>query len=920
MKNLSKALALFVVVAMMLTSVMSVAAFTDVDNGSAYSRAINVDTALGLLNGYPDGTFQPEGSITRAEFAAVVVRMLGQEAQAAGSAAVTPYADVAADHWAAGYINIATQLGIINGYGDGNFGPEDPVLYEQAVKMVVVALGYGPVCDANAYPVSYLTKAGQIGITTGLKGENGANANRGLVAQIVFNSLDKPLMKETGYGLLTSYEVCDGSGDTEKNTVLDEYLDTVKISANVVKSNVLESTTNKTEKVYLKVQKAYKNKYGDESGEDFYQGTSNWFAVGSTNASDFVGKNAIVYINYIDGYKDDSVITYIEEDSAAATESITSDQYESTTTTAAGLFKVEYRENPSDRSTQSFLVSPTAKIYVNGVESAKTLASELGSFYGKAEFSLNDSSIAADYDTVFITDYKTIVVDTVNTKTSRITPKNDESSLTYANSENTIKATLYDANGDIMDWADLEEWDVISYTTTGKTTTTNIVAYLIDNSVTGTVEGQSGDDEFTIGGKDYTANEKIADDIELGDEGVFYLDIMGNIVYYNTDVATSSRNYAYVSKTHIDESFDKALQLKLFTSDGKVDTYDLYSTVKYNGVSKKAEAMATTAIANELKGKLIAYKVNSSNKITSIDTATAWTATSKKSEFTQYGDSVPSSEYRASTEAFDSSKGRVYVTDSTIIFNIEDGSESNFDMISVASLADEDKLLNATFYNVDGNDDQNVGVILTRGVDSNADTAEIAVAVSNGTTQDSDGYEIYSIKAFSDAVTDTYVTDADNELDKIPYNGSVFVPTFKSGNILKKAEMIVETDNKLNVSYVSTHAAGVEFGGSEKRVAYYFADVDSITKSRVTLDDNADDAKKTQLNVPASANVYVVDGRISNAKNRISLEDINYLEFDDELGKWTDGTNTADSYVMFAREVNGKVVDVVLYINYTIDK
>ena len=52
MKNLSKALALFVVVAMMLTSVMSVAAFTDVDNGSTYARAINVDTALGLRRFY----------------------------------------------------------------------------------------------------------------------------------------------------------------------------------------------------------------------------------------------------------------------------------------------------------------------------------------------------------------------------------------------------------------------------------------------------------------------------------------------------------------------------------------------------------------------------------------------------------------------------------------------------------------------------------------------------------------------------------------------------------------------------------------------------------------------------------------------------------------------------------------------------
>ena len=911
MKNLSKALALFVVVAMMLTSVISVAAFSDVDSNASYARAINVDTALGLLNGYPDGTFQPEGSITRAEFAAVVVRMLGQESQAAGSAGMTQYNDVPADHWASGYINIATQLGIINGYGDGNFGPEDPVLYEQAVKMVVIALGYGPVCDPASYPVSYLTKAGQIGITTGLKGENGVNANRGLVAQIVFNSLDKPLMKETGYGLLTSYEVCDGS-DRAKATVLDEYLDTVKISATVDSSTALTSTTNKTEKVKLTVLNNYKSKYGDDDGEDFVKGTKVNAAVGDTNASEYVGKKAIVYINYYDGYADDAVISYIEED-ASASESITSDQYEATSTYNGNL-KVEYRENPSDRNTQSFLVTPTASIYVNGCETDKALATVLGGFYGEAEFSANDTSIAADYDTVFVTDYKTLVVDTVNPKTSRITSKNS-SSLSYNNDNNTIKATLYGTDGNVMDWADLKEWDVVSYTTTNSTlisnkpTTVNIVGYVIDNSVTGVIDGVNTDDsEYSISGTEYTAVDDIKNELELGDEGTYYLDIMGNIVYYNTDTATSPKNYAYVKKAQVVNDFDDALQLKMFTSDGKIETYGLSSTVRYNGTSTKADDMAKDAIATALTGKVIAYKLNGT-KISSIDTAKAWTVDSKKSDFTQYYGEVPSSEYTASTSGFTTAASRVYGTDSTIIFNVGDSNkESDFEILTLASLADEDSLTNATFYNVD-KEDLEVGVILAKGYVSDDDTAPIAVAISNGTTQDEDGYSIDSIKAFSDGAEVSFVTDADNAIT-VPKNGSVFIPKMLSSNVIKSVNELVSVDG----SDVSTGLdLNKTYGNKTTTIKYYLDEVNAISGKRVTLDNGTD------LSVPSTATVYVVDRRIATAKNRISIEDINYLDWDDDEGVWTDGTsNKVTSYVMFAREVNGRIADVVLYINYTI--
>ena len=178
MKNLNKVLAMLVVFMMMLSTVAFASSFADVADTSSYSKAIEVGVDLGLFKGYEDGTFKPEGEITRAEFAAIVVRLLGQEAQAAGAKASTQFVDVPADHWAAGYVNIAVQAGVINGYGDGNFGPEDPVEYQDAITMMVRALGYEPAIGSAGYPTGYLTKAGELGLTTGVNGSNGVAANR----------------------------------------------------------------------------------------------------------------------------------------------------------------------------------------------------------------------------------------------------------------------------------------------------------------------------------------------------------------------------------------------------------------------------------------------------------------------------------------------------------------------------------------------------------------------------------------------------------------------------------------------------------------------------------------------------------------------------------------------------------------------
>jgi hypothetical protein len=149
------------------------------------------------LNGYTDGTFRPDNPITRAEFAAVIVRALGLEA-AAGMLEGVPvgFPDVPANHWANGYIAVASSQGVVQGYPDGTFNPGANVTYAEAIAMIVRALGYDPLVKGGVWPAAYLTQAATLGVSKGMAFNASANATRGDVAGLLANSLTIDRMVE----------------------------------------------------------------------------------------------------------------------------------------------------------------------------------------------------------------------------------------------------------------------------------------------------------------------------------------------------------------------------------------------------------------------------------------------------------------------------------------------------------------------------------------------------------------------------------------------------------------------------------------------------------------------------------------------------------------------------------------------------
>ncbi|PWM56547.1 MAG: hypothetical protein DBX93_04760 [Oscillospiraceae bacterium] len=125
---------------------------------------------------FPAGdAFNPNAAITRSRFTQVICAILGLEDEAKGMKGKTDYVDVPENYWASGYINCATAHGLIGGVGDGFFGPEDVVLYEQGIKVAMVCIGetvqFDP--DTTNWVAAYITRAEEIGLTDDLAGAPG---------------------------------------------------------------------------------------------------------------------------------------------------------------------------------------------------------------------------------------------------------------------------------------------------------------------------------------------------------------------------------------------------------------------------------------------------------------------------------------------------------------------------------------------------------------------------------------------------------------------------------------------------------------------------------------------------------------------------------------------------------------------------
>ena len=169
------------------------AAFTDQADIKVKSDVVDTLVSLGVIEGFEDGSFQPNGTVTRAQMAKMIyVLRTGNSDASAYNDDKTSFTDIGS-HWARGYIKYCQSLGIIAGKSSTIFAPNANVTAQEAAKMLLVTLGY----DAQK---AGLTGAGWASKTNALADEAGlledvntsftAACPRQYAAQLIYNAID----------------------------------------------------------------------------------------------------------------------------------------------------------------------------------------------------------------------------------------------------------------------------------------------------------------------------------------------------------------------------------------------------------------------------------------------------------------------------------------------------------------------------------------------------------------------------------------------------------------------------------------------------------------------------------------------------------------------------------------------------------
>ena len=204
MRNLKKILALALALVMTL-SLMTVAnAFNDdKDIDAKYDEAVTVLSELKVFKGVNDGSnFAPKQTITRAEVAAIIYRIVTGDVNDTQAGIYKDYAkfkDVAANHWAAGYIGYCSNAELILGDGT-NFYPDQTVTGYQALAMILRAVGYDKNNEfqGNGWEIRTASTAQGLGILKNInQGTLGTAATREMVAEILFQAILVPTVTYT---------------------------------------------------------------------------------------------------------------------------------------------------------------------------------------------------------------------------------------------------------------------------------------------------------------------------------------------------------------------------------------------------------------------------------------------------------------------------------------------------------------------------------------------------------------------------------------------------------------------------------------------------------------------------------------------------------------------------------------------------
>ena len=199
------------------------AAFTDEADIQA-KDAVNMLTSLGVIEGYEDGSFNPDGTVTRAEMAKMIFVVRNNTIDDSAYENITSNLTDINNHWAKGYIKFCESQGIIAGKGNGIFDPDATVTGTEAAKMLLVLAGYDADkagLEGASWETNTLRYAGAAGILDNVASGLSSGLPRQYAAQMIYNTLDANRVKWS----TDSDSFDDNLGNGYKETVGYAYMD-----------------------------------------------------------------------------------------------------------------------------------------------------------------------------------------------------------------------------------------------------------------------------------------------------------------------------------------------------------------------------------------------------------------------------------------------------------------------------------------------------------------------------------------------------------------------------------------------------------------------------------------------------------------------------------------------------------------------
>ena len=210
---MKKLLAMVLALVMTLSLAVSANAFKDDKSISDdYAESVAVLNGMGVFKGYEDGSFKPEGKITRAEVATIVYRIytadVAKNDKSGLYATYNKFSDMAGAGWAQGYIGYCANASLVKGYPDGTFKPSGNVTGYEVLAMILRAVGYDKNNEFSGadWALHVAQTAQQLGVLDNVAKTTDLNApaSRELVAELLFQGIQKAQVTYTpAFGYVT---------------------------------------------------------------------------------------------------------------------------------------------------------------------------------------------------------------------------------------------------------------------------------------------------------------------------------------------------------------------------------------------------------------------------------------------------------------------------------------------------------------------------------------------------------------------------------------------------------------------------------------------------------------------------------------------------------------------------------------------